>query len=268
MALSDLNFRDLGGLPTASGAPLAHGILLRGEGPKNLDEAHRDELRALELRAIFDLRSAGERAESPHDWQDGTCTWHHFDMNNDLRAASETEWESLRNNSDPAAGVMVMSQNYAAMPAALMRHWPSLVGALLGGSTPAVINCTAGKDRTGVAVALLLDLVGVPREAILADYLKSAIFGQNMAIKGSIGRGFMESFGFVPSQPVIDALVGVRREFLDAALDQVDAQWGGIEHYFGASGVDAARQAELRDLFTARADGEDAHADQKMGEKA
>jgi len=47
VALSDLNFRDLGGLPTASGESLAHGILLRGEGPKNLDEAHRDELRAL-----------------------------------------------------------------------------------------------------------------------------------------------------------------------------------------------------------------------------
>jgi protein-tyrosine phosphatase len=252
VALSDLNFRDLGGLPTTSGQPLARGILLRGEGPKNLDEDHRDELRALGVRSIFDLRSAGERAESPHDWQDANCTWHHFDMNNDLRAASITEWDRLRDNPDPAAGVLVMSQNYAAMPAALMRYWPEIADALLSGVTPAVINCTAGKDRTGVAVALLLNLLGVPREAILADYLKSAIFGENVAIKGSIERGFMESFGFVPSQPVIDALVGVRREFLDAALDQVDNRWGSIGAYFAKSGVDTARQQQLRDLFVAQ----------------
>lgn len=255
MALSDLNFRDLGGLPTASGESLAHGILLRGEGPKNLDEAHRDELRALGIRAIFDLRSAGERAESPHDWHDASCTWHHFDMNNDLRAAGATEWDRLRDTRDPEAGVIVMSQNYTAMPAALMRYWPELTDALLGGATPAVINCTAGKDRTGVAVALLLDLLGVPREAILADYLKSAIFGDNMAIKGSIERGFMESFAFVPSKPVVDALVGVRREFLEAAIEQVDGRWGGIDEYFAASSVSTARQKELRALFVPPNDG-------------
>ena len=260
MALSDLNFRDLGGLPTAGGEPLSRGILLRGEGPKNLDEAHRNELRTLGVRAIFDLRSAGERAESPHDWHDASCTWHHFDMNNDLRAASATEWDRLRDNPDPAAGVLVMSQNYAAMPAALMHYWPEMTDALLGGATPAVINCTAGKDRTGVAVALLLDLLEVPREAILADYLKSAIFGENMAIKGSIERDFMESFGFVPSKPVIDALVGVRREFLDAAFDRVDGEWGGIEQYFAASGVDAARQRELRALFAPRSSNQDKKA--------
>ena len=252
MALSDLNFRDLGGLPTTSGQPLARGILLRGEGPKNLDEDHRDELRAIGVRSIFDLRSAGERADAPHDWHDPSCTWHHFDMNQDLRAASTTEWDRLRDNPDPAVGVLVMSQNYAAMPAALVRYWPEMADALLGGATPAVINCTAGKDRTGVAVALLLDVLGVPREVILADYLKSAIFSENMAIKGSIERGFMESFGFVPSQPVIDALVGVRREFLDAAFDQVDNQWGTIGAYFTESGVDTARQQQLRDLFVAQ----------------
>ena len=249
MALSDLNFRDLGGLPTTSGTQLARGILLRGEGPKNLDEDHRDELRTLGIRSIFDLRSAGERAEAPHDWHDANCTWHHFDMNQDLRAAATTEWERLRDNPDPRAGVLVMSQNYAAMPAALTRYWPEMANALLGGATPAVINCTAGKDRTGVAVALLLDLLEVPREAIMDDYFRSAIFGENMAIKGSIERGFMESFGFVPSQPVIDALVGVNAEFLDAAFDRVDGEWGGIEPYFAASGVDAARQGELRALF-------------------
>lgn len=246
-----LNFRDLGGLPTASGGQLHHGVLFRSEGPKNFAGAHRDELRAIGFRAIFDLRSAGEREEAPHDWQDGGCAWLHCDMNQDLRAADRTEWERLRDGDDAAAGIAVMAQNYAAMPAALLAHWRPIAEALLGGWTPALINCTAGKDRTGVAVALLLDLLGVPHEAIFADYRQSAIFGRNMEIQGSLERGFMDSFGFVPGKAVIAALVGVRDEFLGAALDEVAARWGGAQGYFEAAGVGGAMQDNLRAVMTA-----------------
>jgi protein-tyrosine phosphatase len=246
-----LNFRDLGGLPTRSGGQLRHGVLFRSEGPKNFVGAQLEELRAIGIRAIFDLRSAGEREEAPHDWQDASCTWLHCDMNQDLRAADRTEWDRLREGDDAVAGIAVMAQNYAEMPAALVAHWRPMAEALLGGRTPALINCTAGKDRTGVAVAVLLDLLEVPREAILADYRLSAIFGQNMEIQGSIERGFMDSFGFVPGPAVIAALVGVRDEFLDAALDEVATRWGGAQGYFEAAGLDGATQNELRAVMTA-----------------
>lgn len=245
-----LNIRDLGGLPTARGQ-VRHGVLFRSEGPKNFVGRHRDELCAIGIRAIFDLRSAGERDEAPHDWQDGDCLWLHCDMNQDLRAADRTEWERLREGDDAAAGIAVMAQNYAAMPAALLAHWRPMAEALLGGRTPALINCTAGKDRTGVAVAALLDLLEVPRDAILADYRRSEIFGRNMAIEGSIERGFMDSFGFVPGPAVIAALVGVRDEILGAALDEVAARWGGTPGYFEAAGLNGAMQDNLRAVLTA-----------------
>ena len=246
-----LNIRDLGGLPTASGAGLRHGVLFRSEGPKNFVGHHRDELRAIGFRAIFDLRSAGERAEAPHAWQDDGCVWLHCDMNQDLRAANRTEWNRLREGDDAAAGIAVMAQNYAAMPAALLAHWRPMAEALLGGRTPALINCTAGKDRTGVAVGLLLDLLEVPRAAIFADYRLSAIFGRNMEIEGSLERGFMDSFGFVPGPAVIAALVGVRDEFLGAALDEVAARWDGAQGYFEAAGLDGAMRDDLRAAMTA-----------------
>ena len=249
-----LNFRDLGGLPTAAGGALRHGLLFRSEGPKNFVGAHRSGLQARRFRAIFDLRSAGERAEAPHDWQDDACVWLHCDMNQDLRAADRTEWDRLRESGDgaagAAAGIAVMAQNYAAMPAALLAHWRPIADALLGGQTPALINCTAGKDRTGVAVALLLDLLTVPREAIFADYRQSDIFGQNMEIQGSIERGFMESFGFVPGPAVIAALVGVQDEVLGAALDEVAVRWGGAQRYFEEARLDGAMQVRLRAVLT------------------
>jgi protein-tyrosine phosphatase len=247
--VTGLNFRDLGGLPTRIGGQLRHGILFRSEGPKNFAPAQREVLRAIGFRAIFDLRSEGERSETPHDWQGTDCVWLHCDMNNDLRAADKTEWDRLRDSDDATVGIAVMSQNYAAMPAALMAHWLPMANALLSGATPAMINCTAGKDRTGVAVALLLDLAGVPREAILVDYQKSAVFGRNMEIAGSLERGFMESFGFVPGRPIIDALVGVKAEFLEAAMNETVARWGGIQAYFEASGLDGATQDRLRVLL-------------------
>lgn len=245
-----LNIRDLGGLPTAGGQ-LRHGVLFRSEGPKNFVGHHRDELRAIGIRAIFDLRSAGEREEAPHDWQDADCALLHCDMNQDLRAADRTEWDRLREGDDAGAGIAVMAQNYAEMPAALLSHWRPMAETLLDGRTPALINCTAGKDRTGVAVAVLLDLLDVPRDEILADYRQSEIFGRNMQIQGSIERGFMESFGFVPGPAVIAALVGVRDEFLGAALDEVAARWGGAQGYFEAAGLDGAMQDDLRAVLTA-----------------
>ena len=246
-----LNFRDLGGLPTSDGRQLRHGVLFRSEGPKNFIGHHRDDLRAIGFRAIFDLRSAGERADAPHDWQDAVCEWLHCDMNQDLRAADRTEWDRLREGDDAVAGIAVMAQNYAEMPAALLAHWRPMTEALLGGRMPALVNCTAGKDRTGVAVAVLLDLLDVPREVILADYRLSAIFGCNMEIQGSLERGFMESFGFVPGPAVIAALVGVRDEFLGAALDEVAARWGGAQGYFEAAGLDGKMQDDLRAVMTA-----------------
>lgn len=246
LALSSLNFRDLGGIPTGQGRRVRPAILFRGEGPKNLGDVHVRELQALGIRAIFDLRSSGERDEHPHTWQSDDCRVLDLDINHDLRAAEATEWDRLRNDPDPLAGKIVMSQNYAAMPAALIPHWAPIADALLDCRGAALVNCTAGKDRTGVAIALLLILLGADRDAVIADYLKSDIFADNMAIQGSIERGFMESFGFVPGQHVIDAMLWVDADYLGAALTEVERRWGGVEDYFAAAGLGPDRQRELR----------------------
>lgn len=247
-----LNFRDVGGLPLKGGGQVRSGLFYRAEGPRNFAEEHLQELRALGIRTIFDLRSDGERNRDPHDWQGDNCQWLHLDMNTDLRAADTTEWERLRNDPDPALSKMVMGQNYRAMPAALLPYWSQISGAFLKGAVPALINCTAGKDRTGVAVALVLAMIGVEREAIIGDYLKSDIFGQNMVLQGSIEKGFMDSFGFMPNQASVDALIGVDADYVIAALDQVETQWGGIEGYCDAAGVDVQKRSKLRTLLTSR----------------
>jgi protein-tyrosine phosphatase len=140
----------------------------------------------------------------------------------------------------------------------LLAHLPRIVDAIVAGDVPMMIHCTAGKDRTGVAVALLLLALGVPRDAILADYARSDVSGENMRIAGSIEHGFREAFGFVPDAAVVRTLIGTEQAFLLAALDEVERGWGSVAGYLDAAGMSEARRAALR---AALVETEDCHAE-------
>jgi protein-tyrosine phosphatase len=246
LALSKLNFRDLGGIPTLDGRVTRPGMLFRSEGPASFFDEHRAELGALGVRSVCDLRSDSERQVAPNDWCGTGCRVLHLDMNTDLRAAGADYWASLRRDPSSANARRVMMNNYSLMPAALSPHLAKIVAALLAREVPMIVHCTAGKDRTGVAVAMLLTVLGVGRDDILSDYAKSDVFGRNLRIAGSVDEAFRTSFGFVPSEAVMAMLIGTDSEFLLAALAAVEREWGSTAGYFEASGVDADRQEQLR----------------------
>lgn len=245
-ALSRLNFRDIGGMRAADGAIVRPGVVYRSEGPASFFDEHHAELGTLGFRTVCDLRSEVERIEAPNNWCGPGCRLLNLDMNTDLRAQGDDIWDSLRSEPTPHNARRVMMENYRMMPAALLPHVRLIAGALIERDTPILIHCTAGKDRTGVAIALLLCLLGVGEEDIIADYRKSDVFGENMRIAGSIERGFQKTFGFVPSEAVVAALIGAHDDFLLAALDVVARDWGSIDLYFEAGEVCGAERARIR----------------------
>ena len=249
IALSRLNFRDIGGLPTAGGGQVRSGILFRSEGPASFFEDHHAELSDLGFRSVADLRSTIERDAAPHGWCGPDCRILDLDMNTDLRAQGEDMWLSLGREPTAANAVEVMSHNYGLMPQAFLPHLSRMVDALLAQDTPMLVHCTAGKDRTGVVVALFLELLAVPRPVIIEDYRKSDIFGQNLRVSGHLKRDLQKTFGFVPPDDMVAILIGVQDDFLLSALDMVATRWGGIEGYFEAGGVDAERRAALKQLL-------------------
>ena len=249
IALSRLNFRDIGGLPTADGGQVRSGILFRSEGPASFFEDHHAELSDLGFRSVADLRTTIERDAAPHGWCGPDCRMLDLDMNTDLRAQGEDMWLSLGREPTAARAVEVMTHNYGLMPQAFLPHLSRMVDALLAQDTPMLVHCTAGKDRTGVVVALFLDLLAVPRPMIMEDYRKSDIFGQNLRVSGHLKRDLQNTFGFVPPDDMVAILIGVQDDFLLSALDMVATRWGGIEGYFEAAGVDAERRAALRQLL-------------------
>ena len=247
MELDQLNFRDLGGLQTEGGT-VRKGALFRGEGPANFAPDHHARLRSLEIGYIFDLRSAGEREKDPHDWHDENCRWLGLDVNADLRVFGNDGRERLSLGDDVQLAVDIMCETYSEIPDALAPHWETIGDCLLEGR-PALVNCTAGKDRTGVAIAILLEMLGTPRNVILHDYSQSVIFGENLRRSGSLENGFRSSFGFMPSPPQVDALIGVRPEYLQTAWHQIEDKHRTVARYLAHAGLGEDKQTKLRNLL-------------------
>lgn len=249
IALSRLNFRDVGGLPISGGGAVHAGILFRSEGPASFVEDHHAELAALGFRAVADLRSTLERDKAPHTWTAADCQILTLDMNTDLRAGGEDMWQTLGRNPSAEQAFEVMAHNYGLMPRAFLPHLPVMVDALLAGETPMLVHCTAGKDRTGFVMAAFLELLGVPREVIMEDYRMSDVYGENLAMSGHLKHDLQATFGFVPPDEMVAVIIGVDERFLERALQVVDGEWGGIDGYFEAGGIGSDRRDELKRLL-------------------
>lgn len=248
--LSKLNFRDVGGLRTETGGIVRSGMLYRSEGPASFDEVHRAELAALGIKLVCDLRSESERDQDPNDWTD-TALLLNFDITADLRVSTNAGWATLKDDPTLEAGKRALASNYAEMPRQILPNLKTLVDASVSGGTPLLVHCTAGKDRTGVMMAILLLALGVPREPILADYQRSEVFARNMRARGGVLEKIEAHFGFRPTERLMDAMIGVDTEFLDAALGAIDTGWGSIDGFFAAAGVDEDQRARFRETLVA-----------------
>jgi protein-tyrosine phosphatase len=256
------NFRDV-----AEAAGVRPGRLFRSSELSNLEEDGRAELRRLGITDVAYLRSAREvERRGPGRVPEGVAV--HLLPFPDL--ATETNGDSPHEHawtrmmtdrptdesvSDAAA--VYMTEEY--------RRFPMLPGAqralrqvisLLAQGRPVITHCFAGKDRTGFTVAMVLESVGVARDAIVADYLRSneAVPQLRDRILDMMSRRTgpemtPEAATFAEARLSVDVL-GVRPEYLDAARATIDENFGSLDGYLGAAGVsradvDALRQALL-----------------------
>jgi protein-tyrosine phosphatase len=138
---------------------------------------------------------------------------------------------------DNAVGLM--QQTYRDFVLDNSPRFAEFFGHLLADDAPLVFHCTAGKDRTGFAAALLLEALGVPRAVILQDYLLTNDFYQ-MPTANPVGL----------PQEVLNVLWRVQVNFLDAAFEAVDADFGSVPRYLKeALGLDAQAQERLVALY-------------------
>lgn len=156
-----LNLRDTGGHPTHSGGRMRRGVLWRGDAPFDLDGEARRHLSALRLRTIVDLRRPRERERWPYD--PGAIAPQNVavPLIDDVPTAP-----SLDGGFGPFNTWVLDARGEALACAVSTLARP--------GALPALVHCTAGKDRTGILVAVIQAWLGVPDGAIAEDYSRSA----------------------------------------------------------------------------------------------
>jgi protein-tyrosine phosphatase len=115
---------------------------------------------------------------------------------------------------------------------------------LIESSEPTVFHCTAGKDRTGFAAALVLRALGVSQDEVMRDYLDTNARLAPVSVVTA-------TWSLPPHAAAV--LYSVRPEFLHAAFDEIDARWGGVEAYLREGiGLGERERARLRHLYIAQ----------------
>lgn len=237
------NFRDFGGYPTADGRHVRRGMLFRSGGMAHVDENDIQTLRALGLRTVCDLRTLSERTQQPTSWQDRAV-----EMLADDDTASTATLHALL--ADPGATSEAMTTAmidlYADLPFKHLPMYRLLLRRLAEGRAPLVVNCTAGKDRTGVGVAIVLRALGVSPADVEEDYLAS-----NFTI--DLPRLLADS-GYVNLQrsqaDVVKAMMAVTPAYLQAAFKAIDDRHGEFEQYLStALEIDADARRRMQDLL-------------------
>ena len=230
------NFRDLGGYRGRDGRTVRWRRLFRSDHLAGLTAQDRAVLAQMGLARAFDFRGVQERAATAYDLPG--VVQHPLPIEPTVVQHIQPLLDSGRRLSAQDA-VDAMQRTYRAFVHDNSPRFASLFRHLLETDSPLVFHCTAGKDRTGFAAALVLHALEVPRATVMEDFLLTNALYRRPPSPARDG---------VP-QEVLDVLWRVRAEFLQAALDAVDERCGGLDAYLDELGVGARERDRLAEIY-------------------
>jgi len=221
------NLRDVGGYPTASGRRTRWRTLLRTDALDLLPDASQAALLDLGLRQAIDLRWPSEVARAPSVFESSPrVRYRHIPL-------------LAFDKDDPTPYHEPMGM-YRRIIDERGAHLVEVVRAVISvDGTPVAIGCTAGKDRTGVAIAIILAAVGVPRDVIVGDYALSAgLFARPVDDPSLVDwRGAPVETESPP-------------EYMEHVLRHLDARHGGAQALLRAGGMTDPELARLAEVLT------------------
>jgi protein-tyrosine phosphatase len=229
------NFRDLGGYPTVDGRTVRWRLIFRSNHLGHLTPADIDIVRSLGVRSAFDFRGLDERTAAACGVED--ITVHPLPIEPSVVATLRALLAAGALSADSARETMRESyRNYVRQNTHSFR---ALFAHLLDDRAPLVIHCTAGKDRTGFACALLLHALGVPDDAIAEDYLLTNRFYRRDPSAGTD----------LPDD-VRQAIGSVDPSFLAAGFDAISTDYGDLESYFSDGlGLGVRERGALKERY-------------------
>ena len=226
------NFRDLGGYATSDGRTVRWRQIFRSNHLGHLTDDDISILRELGVRSAFDFRGTEERTAALCGVSE--ITVHSLPVEPTVVAALR----AIAAGGTPLStdhAVEVMRGSYSGYVQNNTQHFRTLFAHLLEDRAPLVIHCTAGKDRTGFACALILHTLGVPQGVISEDYLLTNRFYRRDPNHSTD----------LPDE-IRQVLGSVQVSFLAAAFEAIDADYGDLESYLrDGLGLGNAERAHL-----------------------
>ena len=230
------NCRDVGGYAATDGRAVRWRRLFRSGHLAALTADDAATLRALGVSRVIDLRGVAERAAAP----DALPGARQYPL--PIEPVVVQRLKALLDAGQPvtpASMAALMRQTYRAFVRDDAARFAALFGHLLASDEPLLIHCTAGKDRTGFAVALILLALDVPRATVMGDYLLS-----------NDPRRLPPPTGGRAPPEALHVLWRVQASFLDAALQAMEQDFGGIDNYLArALRLDPAARQRLRKMY-------------------
>jgi protein-tyrosine phosphatase len=229
-----VNFRDLGGYQTAEERTIRWRTVFRADGLSRLTGADRSVIRQLGVATVVDLRTSSEMARGRFPVEEIPVGFHHLPLLDEVPDPR---------NFELAPGML--GTQYLE----IARHAAPQIAQILSiladpGSHPVVVHCTAGKDRTGVLVAVLMALLGVDDDVIVDDYMLSAdamvALRQRLVERYPEGREVIEQ---------ADELFSARPATIANLLTSLREQYGSVEAYALAAGARPDITSSLRDAL-------------------
>lgn len=223
------NCRTVGGM-SAGSSKIRSSVLYRCAAPVQLDEQITSWVEHSRISRIFDLRSNRETQR--------------------VAGFPEVAGLTTRTRIPLLEGALPMGNSIPNLeslyPPLLLNHpnvWAQLADEVARNDSATLIHCTAGKDRTGVAIALLLLAVGADREAVFEDYSASTVNLQGPWLEAM--RAQIKAHGIPVTQPMIELMIGTSVPGLDAALSEVEHRHGSVADYLLAHGLSPERLEQL-----------------------
>jgi protein tyrosine/serine phosphatase len=229
------NFRDLGGYATRDGRTLRHSVLYRSDNLGGLKEPDREAFSALGIRTIVDLRQPPEIERLGGPAPAWSCSaWHNV-------ALANPAWLD-EDYSDDRGPVAYLVDRYLESAELAGADHVKVLGILADpGTGPVAVHCLGGRDRTGMVIAFLLDLLGVPDEIIAADYHFTELgTARYMAWYRSVKPEAADLPPYLAVTPEAVILTFLR---------ELRARYGSVEAYLRGHGLADSQIAGLRALY-------------------
>ena len=245
------NFGDLGGYNTRNGRRVRTGRLFRSAGLSELTEEDLTTLNDLGILAVCDLRRDSEQRRSPSRWAaDSATRFHHIPVFPDTPGGRALERAAVENNVEASRNIMLGLYRRMIADEQSLAQIRRIFHLLADNETPLLVHCSGGKDRTGVACALILALLGVEQEVIMEDYMLSLELYTRLVdlSRHPVSQILDDESAANFDVSVLEPVYSVTPDYLHSALNAITELYGDMNNFIERGlGLNSQQQQSIRE---------------------